>query len=153
MGKTLYTITLTEEEKQQLHSLIETGEESERTILRAKILLLSDTSNLVKYTVSKLAEELGTTNTTIQTTRTEYGQGGVDVAVFRKKRVVPEGGYKFNDEVISKIKNLYESTPPEGKKRWSTRLLCKVCMEQGIVEHIAPSSMSALLRKIKNELN
>lgn len=148
MAKRVYTIELTDTERRQLEEVIARGEESARTILRANILLRSDIAYPVKYTVNELAEELETTNTTVQTTRTEYGQGGVEYAVFRKKRIMPTGSYKVNVEAADRIKELYESNPPEGHKKWTIRLLCTACMEMGIVDHIAPSTMSVLLRNI-----
>jgi hypothetical protein len=152
MAKTIYKIELTEEERQLLQKLIDEGKEPDRTILRAKILLMSDTSQIPKYTVSALAKELGTTNTTVQTTRTDYGKGGLEMAVFRKPRVLEKGGYKFDNEITTKILELAEGTPPDGYKRWSIRRLCKSCMEQGIVDYIAPSSMDEILRKAGKSL-
>jgi hypothetical protein len=116
MAKRLYKIELTEEERQMLQKLIEEGKESDRTILRAKILLMSDTSWNEKYTVLGLAKELGTTDKTVQTTRTEYGKYGLKAAVFPKQRVVENGAYKFDADVVSQIVQLSESEPPEGKK-------------------------------------
>jgi transposase len=147
MAKRLYKIELTEEERQMLQKLIEEGKESARTVLRAKILLMSDTSWNEKYTVLGLAKELGTTDKTVQTTRTEYGKYGLKAAVFPKQRVVENGAYKFDADVVSQIVQLSESEPPEGKKRWTMQLLCHACEKQGIVEHIAPSSLCGLLKK------
>jgi hypothetical protein len=152
MAKTLYTITLTNEERERLRKILDDGTESARTILRAKIILMSDTSQIPKYTVSALAKELSTTNTTVQTTRTDYGKGGLEVAVFRKHRTLEKGGYKFDNEITAKILELAASTPPDGYKRWSIRRLCKACMEQGIVDYIAPSSMDEILRKAGKRL-
>jgi transposase len=147
MARTLYTITLSSAERERLQNIVGDGTESTRTILRAKIVLMSDTSQATKYTVSELARVLGTTNTTVQATRTQYGKGGLEAAVFRKTRVLENGGYKFNNEIVAKILELADSTPPDGYKRWSVRRLCKACMEQGIVDSIAPSSMDEILRK------
>jgi hypothetical protein len=152
MAKTLYTITLTNEERERLQKMVKDGTESARTILRAKIILMSDMSQVPKYTVAELAKVLGTTNTTVQTTRTDYGKGGLEAAVFRKRRVLEKGGYKFNNEIIDKILELVDSTPTDGYKRWSVRRLCKACMEQGIVDYIAPSSMDEILRKAGRRL-
>jgi transposase len=147
MAKTIYKIELTEEERKMLQNLIEEGKEPDRTILRAKILLMSDTSWNEKYTVLGLAKELGTTDKTVQTTRTEYGKYGLKAAVFPKQRVVENGAYKFDADEIAKIVQLSESDPPENNKRWTIELLCKECERQGISKHIAISSMSRLLRK------
>jgi hypothetical protein len=152
MARTLYTITLTNEERERLQKIIKDGTESERTVLRAKIILMSDVSQVPKYTVSELAKVLGTTNTTVQTTRTDYGKGGLEAAVFRKQRVLENGGYKFNNEIMEKILALVDSPPANGYKRWSVRRLCKACMEQGIVDYIAPSSMDEILRKAGRSL-
>lgn len=128
-------------------SIIEEGTESERAILRAKILLRSDVSaDGPKLSIMKLADELGTTHTTVQTTRTEYAEGGIEKAVYRKERVVSTKTRKLNDNVIEQIRQLAAGNPPEGYKKWSLRLLCKVCEEKGIVEHISPASMGKILK-------
>jgi transposase len=157
MAKTIYKIELTEEERQLLQKVIDEGKEPDRTILRAKILLMSDALWNEKYTVLGLAKELGTTDKTVQTTRTEYGKYGLKAAVFPKKRVYKngsnnkgpnkKGAHKFKADVVSQIVQLSESEPPEGKKRWTMRLLCEECEKQGIVDHIAPSSLCGLLKK------
>lgn len=151
MAKTKYIIQLTESERKLLEKIISEGNESERTILRAKILLISDVSNGKKLSLLKTAEELGTTHTTVQTVRGEYAQGGVDKTVYRKERAVSTATRKINDDVIEKIRLKTLETPPEGHKKWSSRLLCKVCMEEGIFSEIAPTTMLRILRKIENK--
>ena len=54
--------------------------------MRARILLMSEATQPEKVSIKKLAEILGTTDTTIQTVRTEYAAGGVEAAVYRKQR-------------------------------------------------------------------
>jgi transposase len=147
MAKTIYKIELTDEERKKLRQIIEEGKENDRAILRAKILLMSDTSRNEKYTVLGLAEKLGTTDKTVQTTRTEYGKYGLEAAVFPKQRVVENGSYKFDANAVAKIVRLSESEPPEGNKRWTMKLLCEECERQGIVDHIATSSMCRLLKR------
>jgi transposase len=147
MAKTIYKIELTDTERKMLRKIIDEGKEPDRTILRAKILLMSDTSWKEKYTVLGLAKELGTTDKTVQTTRTEYGKYGLKAAVFPKQRVVENGAYKFDADVVSQIVQLSKSEPPKGKKRWTMQLLCQECVKHGIVDHIAPSSLCGLLKK------
>jgi hypothetical protein len=156
MAKTIYKIELTDEERKKLQQIIEDDKQKKRAILRAKILLLSDVSSDKKYTLIGLAKELGTTDTTVQTTRTEYGKYGLEAAVFPKKheftngsnhrRGRKKGATKFTDDVVEKIIKLSESEPPEGKKRWTVRSLCAACEKEGIVDHIAQSSLCDVLR-------
>ena len=86
MAKTKYVIALNDEQRQMLEKIIVEGKESDRTILRAKILLQSDTTVNEKMSVPKIAEMLGTTHTTVQTVRMEYGKGGIEAAKKKKKK-------------------------------------------------------------------
>lgn len=146
MAKTKHIISLNDTERKMLQSIVNDNTESDRTILRAKILLMSDTSNEEKLSIPKIADRLGTTHTTVQTTRTEYAKGGVEGAVYRKTRTVDVMKRKINSEVTKQILELAAENPPEGYKRWSIRLLCRVCIERGIIDYIGPTSM----RKIVN---
>lgn len=109
-------VTLTNEEKTTLQKIIDENKESERSVLRAKILLESDVSNNEKYSIPKLAEKLGTTHTTVQTVRTAYATGGLEEAVFRKKRTVEAINRRINPAVTEQILQMASEEPPEGFK-------------------------------------
>jgi len=145
MARARYSVKLSEDEKVLLKEIIKSERESARTILRAKILLMSDESYLPRLSLLELAEALKTTHTTIQTTRNEYDQGGVEKAVYRRDRVVPEANRKINPEVKNEIKKLAASNPPDGNKKWTLRLLCQVAEEKGIVDHICHASVRKIL--------
>ena len=81
MAKTKYIVKLTNEEYERLKTISQSEEESERTILRATILMMSDVERNEKLSVTKLADRLGTTTTTIQTVRTEYAASGLEADV------------------------------------------------------------------------
>ena len=146
MAKTKYFIHLSAEEQDILTRIVCEAKESERTIMRAKILLMSENAQSEKMSIKKLAELLGTTDTTIQTVRTQYATEGIEAALYRKKRTCTKYNKRINDEVIWQIKELAVSPPPEGHKRWSTRLLCAEAEKRGIVEHIVSSTMSRVLK-------
>lgn len=141
MARTPVGIALNSEERNRLSEIINDANETARSKMRAKILLASDFNGAEKKTILELANELGTTHTTIQTVRNEYAKGGIDQAIYRKTRTVSRKTRKINDDVIMEILHLMEEQPPEGCKKWSTRMLCKECVTRGIVEHISPSSM------------
>ena len=151
MAATKYIVKLTPEERNALSKIIAEGKASDRTIMRARILLLSDSSVEVKVMSNmKLARLLGSTHTTIQDVRTKYATGGFDSAIYRKK--VENRAKKLDEEAIGMIVELTKKEPPEGKKRWSLRTLCKECEMQGIVSHVAPSTMSAVLNEVNIKL-
>ena len=147
MAKTKYVISLSNQEVSRLNEIIQSEDTPERAAIRARILLMSDTERNTKMSVVELAERLHTTHTTIQTVRTEYATDGLETAVFRKQRTPGFINKRINDEVIEQILKLAEEEPPVGKKRWSVRLLCEESMKRGIVDHIAPSTMSGLLNR------
>ena len=147
MAKTKYIVKLTNEEYERLKTISQSEEESERTILRATILMMSDVERNEKLSVTKLADRLGTTTTTMKTDRTEYAASGLEAAVYRKKRTPGFINKRINEEAIEKILRMREETPPAGKKRWSVRLLCDEAARRGIVTHIAPSTMSGILNQ------
>lgn len=107
-----------------LTKLICESQESYRTIMRARILLMSDTVQVEKQSIRELAEKLGTTETTIKTVRMEYVTQGLDAALYRKER--PK---KVTPEIEQAIIKLAASEPPAGHKKWSSRLLCEVAIE------------------------
>lgn len=146
MAKTKYVIALTDDQRELLENIVKEGKESDRTILRAKILLLSDLNVNEKMSVPKVAEMLGTTHTTVQTVRAEYGQGGIETAVFRKKRADNIETRRINSEVRRQIVEVSKEEPPQGHKRWSLRLLCKEVVERGIIDHISADTMSGILK-------
>lgn len=145
MANTKYVIELDEDERIFLKRIIEENKESERTILRARILLMSDSNTAEKMPIVRLAEQLGTTHTTVQTVRTEYGKYGVEKAVFRKLRT---DNRKVTPEIEEQIRKLMDEDPPEGHKRWTVRLLCRTCMDQGIIEYISVATMHAFLQRL-----
>jgi len=151
MAKTKYRIEFTDEERKRLESVVRDESSSERTILRAKILLMSDANNVPKYTVLEVAEKLGTTHTTVQTVRTAYADQGLEAAVFRKPRTISRTSRKINDTVIDEIKKIANEPPPKGHKRWSVRLLSKACVERGIVDYISPASVHLVLQNEENK--
>ena len=150
MAKTKYVIALDTEQRRLLENIINEGNNSDRTIMRAKILLLSDITANVKLSVPKVAEMLGTTHTTVQTVRAEYGKGGIEAAVFRKKRSDNIETRRINSEVREQIIKVSKEDPPQGHKRWSLRLLCREVVERGIIDHISADTMSVILKKSRD---
>ena len=145
MAKTKYYIKLSDAERELLTKIICEATEPPKKIMRAKILLMSDMDKHEKVSMRELAKQLGTTDTTIQTVRTEYATLGLE-ATLQERRSKPRGHYsRFSKETVAAIKALAKEAPPEGHKRWSSRLLCEKAAERGIVDHITPSTMLRIL--------
>lgn len=147
MAKTKYHIELSDSERSLLTKIVCEEKEPERTIMRARILLMSEATQPEKVSIKKLAEILGTTDTTIQTVRTEYAAGGVEAAVYRKQRTCAGYNSKITPEIARQIREIAASTPPDGKKKWSSRMICAEVEKRGILEHIVSSTVCKILRE------
>lgn len=148
MGKTVYVIKLSEEERCRLSEIVENKSETERARTRAQILLLSDIGvNGKEYTVQELETIIGTTHTTIMTTRAAYDENGLEAAVFRKQRTIPRDKVELKKSVKEQILQLKSEKPPKGRKAWSLRLLCEECISRGIVDKISRTTMMRLLNE------
>ncbi len=151
MAKTKYFITLSDAERNLLTQIVCEGTEPAKKIMRARILLMSDTAQSKKYSLTALAELLGTTDTTIQTVRTEYATLGLETTL-QGKRSKPRGHYsRFNPDAVKALKELAKEEPPIGHKRWSSRLLCNEAIARGIVDSITPSTMLRIIGEDKTE--
>ena len=144
MAKTKYVVALNDVQRNILTKLVCEEKESDRTIMRARILLMSDVSQPEKLSIRELAERLGTTETTIKTVRTEFDVEGFETALYRRER--PR---KITPEMAQAIIELAESKPPEGHKKWSSRLICEEAERRGIVDHIVSSTVCKILREHK----
>ena len=147
MARTKYRIELTDDERSLLTRIVCERRESERTVMRARILLMSEETQPEKISIKKLAEMLETTDTTIQTVRTEYAKSGVEPAVYRKQRTCSGYNSKITEDVARQIREIAASTPPEGKKKWSSRMICAEAERRGIIEHIVSSTVCKILRE------
>jgi hypothetical protein len=147
MPKKKYVIALSPEERTKLIKIIKTGTSPARVILRANILLSSDTNVTKPLTVAATAELFQTTATTVQNVRTSYAENGLDGALYRKKRTIPPVKPKVDGEVEAHIIALCCSEPPEGYERWTVRLLADKCVELGYIDSISHMTVSRTLKK------
>ncbi len=151
MAKTKYFIKLSDAERDLLTQIVCEGTEPDKNIMRARILLMSDTSQSKKYSLTALAKLLGTTDTTIQTVRTEYATLGLETTL-QGKRNKPRGHYsRFNQDAVKALKELAKEEPPMGHKKWSSRLLCEEAVKRGIVDSITPTTMLRIIGEEETE--
>jgi hypothetical protein len=143
-----YPIKLSSTERANLTKLIKVGKLPARVILRANILLQSDSADQRKpMTVEKLAMILQTTPTTVQNVRRGYAEHGLDVVLNRKKRKTPPVASKIEGEPVAHIIALCCGEPPKGYARWNLRLLADKCIELGYVKTISHMTISRTLKK------
>jgi transposase len=84
---------------------------------------------------------------TVYNVSKQYATEGLDAVLNRKKREGPPVPSKITGEVEAKIIALCCGKPPEGRARWTLRLLEEKTGELGIVESISDNTIGRLLKK------
>lgn len=127
-----YVVVLSQEQREYLHRVICCGTAPARAIRRAQILLKSDTSPQgPAWSYKQIMEAFDVSATTITSVRKRFIQEGVEGAIFRRK---PRRNYqrKLDGEAEAHLIALACSQPPEGRVRWTLRLLADKMVEQEV---------------------
>lgn len=147
MPKMKYMVLLTEEEKKKLKRIISKGTTSARMIMRANVLLALDESNGRRQNEHEIAEQFHVHFQTIHTIRKCYVTSDLKTALGRKKRTTPPVPAKITGDVEAKIIALCCSETPEGRSKWSLRLLADKAVELEMIDSISYVSVGKILKK------
>ena len=124
-------VALSPAEREKLTKLVRTGSHPAQQVRRARILLELDENDPLRDGPvpfqEVIAERAGVSVDTVQKTARAYAERGRDVeaTIRRKKRQTPPVEPKVTGEVEARLIALACSSPPEGRARWSLRLLEK----------------------------
>jgi hypothetical protein len=132
--KKKYPVILSETEREELKRLIAAGTAPARKLTHARILLKADQSPQGPGWVDeRIAEALETSQPTVARVRKQYVQEGLEAALNRRP---PNRVYqrKLDGEQEARLIALACSQPPEGRARWSLRLLADKLVELEVVE-------------------
>lgn len=148
-----YRVTLSAEEREYLEEISTKGKRAARTVLYARALLLLDAGEQgPKWIVAKVAEALGTTPRSLEHLKKRFVEEGLSRAIERKKRVTPPRKIQFGGEFEAHLLALACSEAPEGRKRWTVRLLAEKMIELKMVESVSPMTVCNTLKKMNLSL-
>ena len=148
-----YKVTLTKEERAMLEAISTKGKRAARTVLHARALILLDAGEYgPKWVVAKVAEALGTTPRSLEHLKKRFVEEGLSAAIERKKRVTPPREIQFGGEFEAKLLAVACSAAPEGRERWTIRLLAEKMVELKIVLSVSPMTVCNTLKKMKLSL-
>lgn len=147
MGDQSNIIKLTEQERTLINQIISDGTEDQATIFRARILLLSDSTNNPPLSVVKIAELTGTSRQTVTKIRNIYRDEGFDVAIKVLERNRNRHCKERSNDLLERIKQIISEPPKNGRSHWTIRSICSECIERGYVDYIAPPTLMRILHK------
>lgn len=146
MSQKSHCVKLKKHARQYLQKIVESGEEKARKITRCRVLLLADKGK----TDQEISDALNVCLATIFNIRRRYCQGGLERAISEEARSGQPP--KFKGKTMAKITALACSKPPEGRAKWSLRLLADRVIELDIVETISHVSVRDILKKTNSSL-
>ncbi len=143
-----YKVTLTKEERLDLEGISQKGRRAARTVLYARALLLLDAGDFgPKWAVAKVAEAVGKTPRSLEHLKKRFVEEGLLVAIERKKRETPPREIQFGGEFEAHLLALACSDAPEGRARWTIRMLAEKMVELKFVENVSPMTVCNTLKK------
>jgi len=143
-----YKVHLSEEERAELEQLTRRNKTGAKKFIHARTLLLCDCGPKgPAWPSARTAEALGVTSRTIENTKRRLVEGGMTAALNRKKREKPPREPIFDGEKEARLIALACSPAPEGRKRWTVRLLAEHLVLLEVFDSISKSSVQNALKK------
>ena len=142
-----YTFTLTNEERQEIQSLIQKGGKGYR-IRHAQILLkLDKTPENIEWTYNRIQSAYRATHATIAGIAKRFVFEGLEAALGRKKQ---ENHYrKVTGDVEARICVIACSQAPERCTRWTMQAIADELIRLEVMDYITDSTVCEVMKKTK----
>jgi transposase len=145
--KKKYIVTLTEAERQMLQSMLSRGKAAARKLMHARILLKADVSAGRRAgSDEEIAQGLEAGRATVERVRRQFVEEGLEAALEPRK---PRRQYrpKLDGDGEAHLIALACSQAPEGRSRWTLRLLADRMVVLGHVDHLSHETVRGVLKK------
>jgi transposase len=145
-----YVVVLSSEERERLERLISTGRASSKRQIRARILLKADSSAAgPSWSDEQISEALEVSLSTVSRERKRSVEKGLaailDPAVVRRP-----ARRRLDGEQEARLLAVACSSPPEGRARWTLRLLADKAVELEVVDSISYETVRRALKKTRS---
>jgi transposase len=134
-------LKLKAKDQKELERLTSSGTLKARKMNRCRILLLAAKGKKR----SEIIEAVQVSPPTVDEVLRRYKKGGLENALNERPRSGTPATFTGKDK--AKITALACSTPPEGRCRWTLRLLADRAVELNIVDAISYDTVAAILKK------
>lgn len=141
-----YIVRLGAEEREQLDAIISKGSANARKIVHAQILLKVDEDG-PQWADEQAAESFGVHAVTVKAIRERFVNEGLESALNRRKRETPPSPPKLDGAGEARLTAIACSQPPEGRARWTLKLLANRLVELEIVDSICRETVRQSLKK------
>jgi transposase len=142
-----YVVRLSREERRALQAIIDKGGRSASVLKRVRVLLKADQN----WSDTRIAEFAEVSLSTVFRVRRQCVEEGVDAAIFRKntgQRLYRKLDGKAEAQLIA----MACSEAPEGRGRWTLRLLADRLVALHVVDSISHECVRNTLKKTNSIL-
>jgi transposase len=145
---TRIVIALTPEERAELTSLTKTRKSDCRTALFARALLLSEPlPEGPGWSASDVCEALGFGASTLERLKKRFIEDGLSSAIERKPLDTSQRNIKLDGAFEARLIALACGPAPEGRSRWTVRLLADKVVELDYIDTVSAMSVQRILKK------
>ena len=139
MGRPSLSFEVTQKNQKQLAKLLRGGVQQVRAVLRALALL-----QLAKgIAAPRIAGIIPLTAQAIRNLGRRYQRGGLDRALYEKQR--PGAAQVLDDSQKQRLIAMVCSSPPEGRARWTVRLVAEEAVKRKLVPRVGRETIRILL--------
>ena len=145
--KKKYIVTLVQEERRILQAMLSKGKAAARKLMHARILLKADAyPDGPGWDDDQIAEGLDVGRATVERVRRDFVEEGLEAALERRK---PRRQYqrKLDGDAEAHLIALACSQAPEGRSRWTLRLLADRMVHLEQVDHLSYETVREVLKK------
>ena len=139
MGRPALSIDVAQKDRKELVRLLSGGIQPVRVVLRALALL-----QMAKgASAPRIADMMPLTPQAIRKVGHRYERGGLESAVYEKQR--PGAISVLDDSQKQRIIAMVCSAPPQGRARWTVRLVAEEAVKRKLVPRVGRETIRILL--------
>lgn len=138
-----HLVQLSDGDRRQLHALLRRGTTPARTLTHAHILLAVHQGD----SDPQIAQRFHVTAITVYHVRRRFAQHGLTAALHRRAQPPRPELRKLNGDGEAHLIALACGTPPEGRQRWTLRLLADRMIQLDYAESLSYETVRTTLKK------
>jgi hypothetical protein len=142
-----YIVRLTDQERDELTTVIKKLKGTSQKVRRAQILSKADADG-PNWTDQRIADAFGCRTKTVENVRQRLVEHGFRETLDGAKRVTPPVEKLLSGEQEARIIAARLGPPPPGYANWTLRLLARKVVELGIVESVSHEAVRRTLKKM-----
>ena len=149
MHEKRFIVTLMAEEREQLHGLVSKGKAAAFKQRQARVLLKADQGQGPqgeRWIDAQIARALDVGSSTMERLRQRFVEEGLQACLQRKEQKNRKAK-KFDGAAEARLSAVACSDPPEGRERWTLKLLADEMVALEVVDSVCPGTVRKSKKK------